>query len=116
MILENVADCARARPIVIQSCFFRLNGEPPPEAEVTEYLARLREISARGGRISLVQVHTVARPPAYGAVSSLAAMEVEAIAARIRAETGLPAAAFYGEVPPGRGVMGRTPPKAIRAR
>jgi wyosine [tRNA(Phe)-imidazoG37] synthetase (radical SAM superfamily) len=49
MILENVADCARARPIVIQSCFFRLNGEPPPEAEVTEYLARLREISARGG-------------------------------------------------------------------
>lgn len=43
-VLGNIRACARARPIVIQSCFVRLNGSAPPPAEVDAYLARLREI------------------------------------------------------------------------
>ena len=74
-----------ARPIVIQSLFMRIDGQPPPEAEQEAYCERLREIVAAGGQIKLVQVHTVARPPAESWVSPLCAThEVDALAERVR--------------------------------
>ena len=63
------------------------------------------EILAAGGRIKLVQIHTVARKPAEPWVAALSSAEVDAIADRVRQRTGLPVAAYYagGERGEGRG-------------
>lgn len=95
-ILENLAWAAQVRPIVIQSLFMRLHGEAPSEAEREAYCQRLNEILAAGGRIKLVQVHTVARPPAESWVTSLSNGEVDAMVDRIRVRTGLPVEGHYG--------------------
>jgi wyosine [tRNA(Phe)-imidazoG37] synthetase (radical SAM superfamily) len=95
-ILENLADAARTRPIVIQSLFMRMHGQPPSAAEQAAYCDRLCEIVAAGGRIKLVQIHTVARPPAESWAAPLRSEEVDALAELVRARTGLPVAAFYG--------------------
>jgi wyosine [tRNA(Phe)-imidazoG37] synthetase (radical SAM superfamily) len=95
-ILSNLQEAARGRPIVIQSLWMRIGGEPPPPAELAAYCDRLGEILAAGGQIKLVQVHTVARQPAEASVAALGNAEVDAIAELVRSRTGLPTAAFYG--------------------
>jgi wyosine [tRNA(Phe)-imidazoG37] synthetase (radical SAM superfamily) len=95
-ILENIAAAARARPIVIQSLFMRVHGQPPPDAEIEAFCERLAEIVSTGGRIRLVQIYTVARPPAESFVLPLSDDQVDAIAERVRARTGLTAESFYG--------------------
>lgn len=94
-ILENLRDAARVRPIVIQSLFMRIRGEPPLPAEQDAYCNRLAEIVAAGGRIKLVQVHTIARPPAEAWVAPLDNFELDALAELVRNRTGLPVAAFH---------------------
>jgi wyosine [tRNA(Phe)-imidazoG37] synthetase (radical SAM superfamily) len=94
-ILENLRDAARVRPIVIQSLFMRIRGEPPAESEQDAYCDRLSEIVAVGGQIKLVQVHTIARPPAETWVAPLDDAQVDALAALVRRRTGLAAAAFH---------------------
>jgi wyosine [tRNA(Phe)-imidazoG37] synthetase (radical SAM superfamily) len=95
-VLDNIADAARVRPLVIQSLFMRVAGKPPSPAELQAFCDRLGEIGAAGGRIKLVQVYTVARRPAESFVTPLADAEVDDIAALVQRRTGLAAAAFYG--------------------
>ena len=95
-ILANILDAARVRPLVIQSLFLRLEGEPPGEAEMDAYCGRLEDVIAAGGRIRLVQVYTVARRPALASVSPLSDEEVDAIAGRVRSRTGLAVEAYHG--------------------
>ena len=99
-ILKNIAACAKARPVVIQSLFMKIRGTGPSADEIAAYCQRLREI----GNIKLVQVYTVARKamtmvdgvPAWQFVSALSDAEVDAIAARVRKEAGVAADSFYG--------------------
>jgi len=95
-ILDNLGEAASVRPIVIQSLFMRISQQPTPPAELDAYCLRLDEITAGGGCIKLVQIHTVARMPAEARVSALADKEVDAVAEQVRRQTGLPVAAFYG--------------------
>jgi len=95
-ILDNLRDAALARPIVIQSLFGRIRGEPPPPAEQEAYCERLREIVEPGGRIKLVQLYTIARPPHESWVAPLANDELDAMAELVRRRTGLAVATFYG--------------------
>ena len=95
-VLENIAAAARVRPLVIQSLFLRLAGEGPGDEEIGAFCERLREIIESGGAVKLVQVYTVARKPAESVVTPLADDEVDRIAERVRAETGLRAESFYG--------------------
>ncbi len=95
-ILDNITAAARVRPLVIQSLFMRIEGQPPPPAELAAFCDRLVEIAGAGGKISLVQIYTVARPPAESFVAPLSAGEVDAIAALVAERTGLAVAAFYG--------------------
>lgn len=95
-ILDNIAAAARQRPLVIQALFMRVAGEPPSAAEQQAFCNRLNEITASGGQIKLVQVYTVARPPAESFVTPLADVEVDALTALVRRETNLAAEAFYG--------------------
>ncbi len=96
-ILDNLREAALARPIVIQSLFLRIGGQPPPAHELDAYCDRLREITAAGGQIKLVQVHTIARRPAETSATALSNAEVDVIAGLVRQRTELPVAAFYGE-------------------
>ncbi len=95
-ILDNLRETARERPIVVQTLFFRLSGQPPPVEEQDAYCDRLGEVVAAGGQIALVQIHTIARPPAEAFAEPLSRDEVDAVAERVRRRTGLRVAAFYG--------------------
>jgi wyosine [tRNA(Phe)-imidazoG37] synthetase (radical SAM superfamily) len=94
LVLDNLLLVARERPIVIQSLFPTFDGVGPDDTEIEAWAERLRTITTEGGRIDLVQVCTVARPPADPRVGSLHRDRLEAIAARVR-EAGL-IAEVYG--------------------
>jgi len=93
-VLDNITASARIRPLVIQSLFMKIDGAAPPESEIAAFCERLNEILAAGGRLSLVQVYTVARPPAESYVTPLTEAELETIAAQVRS-LGI-AAEIYG--------------------
>ncbi|MBY0524847.1 MAG: radical SAM protein [Gemmataceae bacterium] len=95
-VLDNIADAARSRPLVIQALFLRMHGAGPSAVELDAFCDRLNEIVRSGGRINLVQVYTVARLPAESWVSALADAEVDAIVSLVRRRTGLLCEAFYG--------------------
>ncbi|MBI5684227.1 MAG: radical SAM protein [Verrucomicrobia bacterium] len=95
-ILKNLALTARPRPIVVQSLFVRLHGEPPPVTEIEAYCERLNEIIQGGGKIKLIQVYTVVRKPLESWVDPLSERELEAIAARIHRNTQVPVETFAG--------------------
>jgi wyosine [tRNA(Phe)-imidazoG37] synthetase (radical SAM superfamily) len=95
-ILDNITAAARVRPLVIQSLFMRVAGEPPAATELEAFCDRLNEITAAGGQLKLVQVYTVARRPAESFVSPLSDAEVDAIVALVKQRTGLSALAYYG--------------------
>ncbi len=94
-ILQNITQAATERPLVIQSLFMRLDGQPPPRAEWNAYADRLREITAAGGRLKLIQIYTIARTPAEPYVSALTDTELDQLADFVRHHTGLPVAAFH---------------------
>jgi wyosine [tRNA(Phe)-imidazoG37] synthetase (radical SAM superfamily) len=98
-ILENIRTAAQARPIVIQSLFMRIDGEPPPDEELDAYARQLCEITAAGGRIRMVQIHTIARAAAERFVAPLTDVEVDELAERIRQQTALPVTG-YPTLPP----------------
>ncbi len=95
-IIENITAAAKDRPIVIQTLLMRIEGEPMPRAEREAICDRLGEITAAGGNVRLVQVHTVARPPAESYVSALSNDEVDAAVELIRRRTGLKVSGYYG--------------------
>ena len=93
-ILDNLLEVALRRPIVIQSLFMRIHGSLPDAAEIEAYCSRLRNIVRGGGKIKLVQIHTIARAPAQAYVTALSDREVDAIAAQVR-QIPLPVATYY---------------------
>ena len=95
-ILDNITAAARVRPLVIQSLFMRVAGEPPSHAELEAFCDRLNEITAASGQLKLVQIYTVARRPAESYVASLEDAEVDAIVELVRKWTGLRAIGYYG--------------------
>ena len=94
-VLENIAAAGRARPVVIQSMFMHVEGQPPSEAEIEAYIERLRELITAGCQIKLVQVYTVARRVAEVTVTPMGDAEIDRIAERVRA-IPLPVEAYYG--------------------
>jgi wyosine [tRNA(Phe)-imidazoG37] synthetase (radical SAM superfamily) len=95
-ILDNITAAARMRPLVIQSLFMRVAGEPPSPTELAAFCDRLNEIIAAGGQLKLVQVYTIARRPAESYVTPLADAEVDAIVELVRERTGLNSIGYYG--------------------
>lgn len=93
-ILDNLLLAALQRPIVIQSLFMKVHGDVPSDHEIFAFAGRLNNIVSQGGRISLVQIYTVARTPAESWVTPLDQLAVERIANVVQTETGLTATAF----------------------
>lgn len=98
-ILDNLRLAARERPLVIQSLFMKVAGEPPSAAEIEAFCTRLEEIRDAGGAIQLVQVYTVARRPAESYVTPLEDAAVDRIAAALQA-AGFPVEAYYSTYSP----------------
>jgi wyosine [tRNA(Phe)-imidazoG37] synthetase (radical SAM superfamily) len=95
-VLDNILDAARARPIVIQSLWFRIDGERPPDAEVDAYSDRLKALVAAGGRLKAVQLYTIARPPAERSAAPLTDAELDSLAARVMSRVPVPIEIYYG--------------------
>ena len=95
-VLDNILDAARARPVVIQSLFFRVSGEPPPDAEVEAYGDRLNAILAAGGCLKALQLYTIARLPAEASAAPLADAELDAIAEVVKGRVPVPVEVYYG--------------------
>ncbi len=93
-VLANILLIARERPIVIQSLFARVHGEEPSTEEINEYVARLRELKAKGASISLVQVLSAMRPTTHPECAHLPLKSLSRIAQEVRAGTGLRAEVF----------------------
>lgn len=88
-ILDNLCQAAVQRPIVIQTLFMRIHDKSPSSDEIEAYCVRLNHIVASGGRIELVQIHTVARVPTESWVSALGRDELDGIADMVARRTGL---------------------------
>jgi wyosine [tRNA(Phe)-imidazoG37] synthetase (radical SAM superfamily) len=83
-VLDNILLAGRVRPIVIQSLFMNVHGQPPSAQEIAAYVARLRELKSSGCQIKLVQVYTVARATAEAYVTPLEPARLDAIAAQVK--------------------------------
>ena len=94
-VLDNLLLAGRARPIVIQSLFMKLHGQPPPASEIDAYVQRLGELRDAGCQVKLVQVYTTARGTAEAYVEPLENAALDAIAEKVRS-LGLIAEAYYG--------------------
>jgi wyosine [tRNA(Phe)-imidazoG37] synthetase (radical SAM superfamily) len=95
-VLDNILDAAKARPVVIQSLWMKVDDEPPADAEVEAYCDRLNELLAAGGRVKNVQIYTIARKPSEPIVAPLADADLDRLADRVRARVNVPVEVFYG--------------------
>jgi len=95
-VLDGILDAARTRPVVIQSLFFRVDGQPPPDAEISAYCDRLNGILDAGGRLKAIQIYTIARAPALRTATPLGDAELDALADRVRSRVKVPVEVYYG--------------------
>lgn len=93
-ILSNILRLACRRPVIIQSLFPAIHGDPPPAHEIESYVQRLKELKDAGAQIPLVQVYSATRPSAHPESGHLSLRSLVAIAQRVREVTGLKAEVF----------------------
>lgn len=95
-VLDNLLLAGRARPIVIQTLFMHVNGQPPAGAEIDAYINRLNDLVREGAKLKLVQIYTIARDTAVEYVAPLTTAQIDAIGERVRQQTGLTVETYYG--------------------
>jgi wyosine [tRNA(Phe)-imidazoG37] synthetase (radical SAM superfamily) len=93
-VLDNILMLGRQRPVVIQSVFLLINNAEPLAEEIEQYAKRLKELKEAGAEISLVQIHSAARPIIHPECSHLPLKFLSKIAQTVRRETGLKAEVF----------------------
>ena len=93
-IVRNLIATAQRHPIIIQSCFNRINNQPPQGDEIERYCHLLKRMTESGGRIRLVQIYTVARPPAEDGVAPLSEDELNIIARKVQEIASLPSEVY----------------------
>jgi len=93
-VLANILAVGKLRPIIIQSLFPLIAGEPPPPEEIEQYVQRLKELTVAGARIAMVQVYSAHRPPHQPNCEHLPLKDLSSIARRVREATGLKAEVF----------------------
>ena len=93
-VLANILMVGRERPIVIQSLFPSLRGQPPASGEIDDYVRRLRDLKDAGAQISLVQIYSATRPTPNSGCGHLPLRTLSDIAQRVRETCGLKAEVF----------------------
>ncbi len=94
VVLENILQLARHRPVVIQSLFSSIHGAPPGNAEIDAYAGRLRNLRAAGAHIAAVQIYSATRPTPHSECGHLPLRTLSDIARRVREVSGLRAEVF----------------------
>ncbi len=94
-ILNHILLTSQKRAIVIQTCLMKIDGAGPTEEEIGAYCRNLNEIQAKGGKLRLVQIYTLARKPAEETVQPLENQEVDRIVEKIKYLTGLTIEPYY---------------------
>ncbi|MCG8405306.1 MAG: radical SAM protein [Phycisphaerales bacterium] len=94
-VLDNILDAARARPLVIQSLWMKVHGEPPPNDEVLAFTNRINDMVAAGGRFKLIQVYTIARQTTEAYATALSAIELDRVA-NVVETTDVPVERYHG--------------------
>jgi wyosine [tRNA(Phe)-imidazoG37] synthetase (radical SAM superfamily) len=95
-VLANILDAAVVRPVIIQSLWMQICGQPPPTEEILAFAERLKEIMAASGKIKLVQVYTIARKTTEPYATPLSREQLDAIAATLRAAVSVPLEVYPG--------------------
>lgn len=95
-VIDNIIDAARVRPLVIQSLWMNVHGQPPPDAEISAFCDRLGEIVSADGKIKLVQVYTIARRTTEAFATALHGEKLLQIAEAVGQSTGLPVETYPG--------------------
>ena len=96
-IVDNLNLAARRWPLVIQSLFMRVHGQPPPDDEILAFCNVLSDLLEQGGQLKNIQIYTVARKPAESYVTALSDAEVDRIAQTTRENLpGIPVESYYG--------------------
>lgn len=80
-ILDNIALAARLHPVVLQTMLLSLAGQSPTRKDLDDYADAVRGILAAGGAVRLIQLYSIARPPAEESAKPLSRDELEAAAA-----------------------------------
>ncbi len=93
-VLDNILDAARARPLTIQSLWFRIHGAAPPAEEMEAYCSRLANLISAGGKIRTIQLYTIARDPAEACATPLSADELDRIATAVKDRISVPVEQF----------------------
>ncbi len=93
-VLASILALAKQRPIIIQSLFPLINRQEPAPDEIEQYVERLKELTAAGAQIKLVQIYSAHRPPHRPDCEHLPLKTLSSIARRVREETGLRAEVF----------------------
>ncbi len=103
-VVDNILGVALGREVVIQTLWFRLDGEAPPMEEIDAYCGRLRGIIGNGGQVRLIQLHTIARSPAEACAVALSDAELSTVAEQVRASLpGVPIETYGGADVPSQG-------------
>ena len=96
-IVDNLNLAARRWPLVIQSLFMRVHGQPPPDDEILAFCSVISDLLEQGGQLKNIQIYTVARKPAESYVTALSDAEVDRIARTTREFLpGIPVESYYG--------------------
>lgn len=88
-ILANILLVAKQRPVIIQSLFPMIDGQPPSNEEIDAFAQRLNTLKLEGGRISLVQIYSATRPHSHPQCGHLPLRHLSQIAQTVRMVTGL---------------------------
>jgi len=89
-ICTNLTNFTKDFPVAVQTCFLSLHGQGPSAHEVRHYAERLKEL----GKVSYVQIYTVARMTPVDWATSLERRPLEEIAETVRQQTGLDVRTF----------------------
>ena len=94
-VLDNILDAAKSRPLVIQSLWMKVHGEPPPDDEVRAFANRINDMLAAGGRFKLIQVYTIARQTTEAYATALSRAELDRVADIVEA-VEVPVERYHG--------------------
>jgi wyosine [tRNA(Phe)-imidazoG37] synthetase (radical SAM superfamily) len=94
LVVRNIRDLGRKRPVIIQSLFPLIDGAEPPEEEILAYARTLRELKQDGAEIPLVQIYSAHRTAVNPACTHLPLRALSKIARTVREISGLNAEVF----------------------
>jgi wyosine [tRNA(Phe)-imidazoG37] synthetase (radical SAM superfamily) len=90
-ICTNLINFTQDFPVVIQTCFLSLHGQGPSDEEVRQYAECLKKL----GKVSYIQIYTVARHTPEDWALPLDNRQLDDIAEAVRQQTELDVRTFY---------------------